>query len=117
LCGFVDGCPLSSVLLTSRISRLELKYPFPIVLHADHNPPFVAIGAKILQHLLHRLVGQFSERTFPAWVLGSRELLLHFGLKLIRRDAGERGREKNTINVNIITRIRITISFCKVSRT
>src|SRR5213596_2736821 len=44
--------------------------PHEILAAAGADVSLVAIGSKILQHLLHRLVGQFVVRLVPAWIFG-----------------------------------------------
>ena len=59
-----------------------------ILAAAGDDVSLVAVGAEISQHFLHRLVGQFVVRLVPARVFGFGQPLLHFGLKLLGRNAG-----------------------------
>ncbi len=60
---------------------------------AGDDVGLVAVGAQILQHLVHRLIGQLGVGPVPARILGRREPLLYLGAELVHRHAGERGGE------------------------
>ena len=64
-----------------------------ILAAAGADVSLVAVRSKILQHLLHRLVGQFVVRLVPARVFGFGEPLFHLGLELFRGHARERGHQ------------------------
>jgi hypothetical protein len=51
----------------------------------------VAIGSKIFQDLLHRFIGEFGLRAFPAGVLGACQPLLCLGVSGHRVDVSDPG--------------------------
>ena len=58
---------------------------------SGNNIGLLAIVAKVLQHLLHRLVGELRVWPLPARILRSFDPLLRFGAELVHRHAGECG--------------------------
>ena len=61
-----------------------------ILATAGDDVGLVAVGAQVLQHLLHRLVGELGIGPLPAWILRRFQPLPGFRIELVHRHAGER---------------------------